>query len=155
MQFVFELGPVNWRLKLAASETPATNPRHKGSLGPATLRGPHQVISSLPSTKRPLGYWALACRVAAHNKAQARIDRIEVPVQAANQSLSMMMGRTAGNSWPSRGSTQPWQNRFGREPDAEQRAKLRMVPNGRPTASASALARIKSRSPSENAGGGA
>src|SRR5215469_5359426 len=104
MQFVFELRPVNWRLKLAASETPVTYPRHKGSLGPATLRGPHQVISSLPSTKCPLGYWALACMVAAHNKAQARIDRIEVPVQAANQSLSMMMGRTAGNSWPSRGN---------------------------------------------------
>src|SRR5262249_59805925 len=98
MQFVLELRPVNWRLKLAASETPAINPRHKGSLGPATLRGPHQVISSLPSTKRPLGYWALACMVAAHNKAQARIDRIEIPVQAANQSLSMMRGGTEGNS---------------------------------------------------------
>src|SRR5215471_13091475 len=106
MQFVFEPRPVNWRLKLAASETPATYPRHKGSLGPATLRGPHQVISSLPSTKRPLGYWALACIVAAHNQAQARIDRIEIPVQAANQSLSMMRGGTVGNSWPSRGSAQ-------------------------------------------------
>jgi hypothetical protein len=51
--------------------------------------------------------------VAAHNKAQARIDRIEVPVQAANQSLSMMMGRTAGNSWPSRGNAQPWQKGSG------------------------------------------
>src|SRR5215471_8733290 len=106
MQFVFELRPVNWRLKLAASETPATYPRHKGSLGPARLRGLHQVISSLPSTKRPLGYWALACMVAAHNKAQARIDRIEVPVQAANRSLLMMRGGTEGNSWPSRGSAQ-------------------------------------------------
>jgi len=34
--------------------------------------------------------------VAAHNKAQARIDRIEIPVQAANQSLSMMRGGTEG-----------------------------------------------------------
>src|SRR6516164_4039423 len=106
MQFVFELRPVNWRLKLAASETPATYPRHKGSLGPATLRGPHQVVSSLPSTKRPLGYWALACMVNAHNKAQARIDRIEIPTPKPNQSLSMMRGGTEGNSWPSHGSAQ-------------------------------------------------
>ena len=35
--------------------------------------------------------------VNAHNKAQARIDRIEIPVQAANQSLSMMRGGTEGN----------------------------------------------------------
>src|SRR5215472_10537497 len=103
MQFVFELRPVNWRLKLTASETPATYPRHKGSLGPAILRGPHQVRSSLPSTKNPLGCWATACIVAAHNKAQARIDRIKIPAPKPNQSLSMMRGGKEGNSWRSCG----------------------------------------------------
>src|SRR5215469_12368313 len=103
MQFVFELRPVNWRLKLAASETPVIYPRHKGSLGPATLRGPHQVRSSLPSTKKPLGCWAVTGIVVTHNKAQARIDRIEIPPPKPNQSLSMMRGGKEGNSWRSCG----------------------------------------------------
>jgi hypothetical protein len=42
--------------------------------------------------------------VAAHNKAQARIDRIETPAPKPNHSLSMMRGGKAGNSWPSCGS---------------------------------------------------
>ena len=58
--------------------------------------------------------WALACMVAAHDKAQARIDRIETPAPKrignpraqANRSLSMVKGGKEVNSWRSCGSAQ-------------------------------------------------
>jgi hypothetical protein len=51
VQLVFVPLPVNWRLKLTASETPATNPMHNGLLGPVAFRGSHQVISNCHQRK--------------------------------------------------------------------------------------------------------